>query len=84
MGGMKVYDGPKVFLNGEPADHEGYVRSNKYGSFKLVDRYVFSAANFNSGRFQGQSAVSTLPPQPCRGGYTIFIKQTTNVFRRRQ
>ena len=56
MSGMKVYDGPKVFLNGEPADHEGYVRSNKYGCFKLVDRYTFSAANFNSGRFQGQSA----------------------------
>ena len=54
MGGMKVYDGPKVFLNGEPADHEGYVRSNKHGCYKLVDRYVFSAANFNSGRFQRQ------------------------------
>lgn len=55
MGGMVVYDGPKVFLNGVPSDHEGFVRSNKHGSFKLVDRYVFSAANFNSGRFQGQT-----------------------------
>lgn len=54
MAGMKVYDGPKVLLNGKPAEHEGYVRSNQYGSYKLVDRYAFSAANFNSGRFQRQ------------------------------
>ena len=32
--------------NDEECDHEGYVISNDYGTFKLVDRDVFSKNNF--------------------------------------
>ena len=33
--------------NNVPCDHEGYVVSNEYGTFKLVNREQFSYANFN-------------------------------------
>ena len=45
-------NGPEAYIAGENIDGEGYVRSNQYGMFKLVDREVFSAVNFRSGRFQ--------------------------------
>jgi len=45
-------NGPAAYLNGERVDAEGYVLSNEFGMFKLVNREVFSRANFNSGRFQ--------------------------------
>jgi len=45
--------GPAAYLNGERIDAEGYVATNEFGMFKLVNREVFSYANFNSGRFQG-------------------------------
>lgn len=38
-------------INGEESYHEGYVIHNQYGTYKVVDRYEFSTANFNSGRF---------------------------------
>ena len=44
--------GPAAYLNGDRVDAEGYVLSNEFGMFKLVNREVFSRANFNSGRFQ--------------------------------
>jgi len=44
--------GPAAYLNGERVDAEGYVLSNEFGMFKLVNREVFSYHNFNSGRFQ--------------------------------
>jgi len=44
--------GPAAYLNGDRIDAEGYVLSNEFGMFKLVNREVFSNANFNSGRFQ--------------------------------
>jgi len=44
--------GPAAYLNGDRIDAEGYVLSNEFGMFKLVNREVFSRANFNSGRFQ--------------------------------
>ena len=31
-----------------PYEHEGYVMSNQYGTFKLVNRQQFSYANFNA------------------------------------
>jgi hypothetical protein len=45
-------DGPAAYINGNRIDAEGYVLSNRFGMFKLVNREVFSYANFNSGRFQ--------------------------------
>ena len=33
----------------EIASGEGYVVSNDYGTYKLVNREVFSYANFNAG-----------------------------------
>jgi hypothetical protein len=45
-------DGPAAYINGNRIDAEGYVMTNEFGMFKLVNREVFSHANFNSGRFQ--------------------------------
>jgi len=45
-------NGPAAYLNGDRIDAEGYVLSNEFGMFKLVNREVFSRANFNHGRFQ--------------------------------
>ena len=45
-------DGPAAYINGNRIDAEGYVMSNEFGMFKLVNREVFSYANFNHGRFQ--------------------------------
>jgi hypothetical protein len=44
--------GPAAYINGNRIDSEGYVMSNEFGMFKLVNREVFSYANFNQGRFQ--------------------------------
>jgi len=50
-------DGPAAYLGSpyagyERIDSEGYVMGNEFGMFKLVNREVFSYANFNHGRFQ--------------------------------
>jgi hypothetical protein len=45
-------DGPAAYINGNRIDAEGYVLSNEFGMFKLVNRECFSYHNFNSGRFQ--------------------------------
>ena len=39
-------DDIECYINDEECDHEGYVISNDYGTFKLVDRDVFSKNNF--------------------------------------
>jgi len=39
-------DDIECYINDEECDHEGYVMSNDYGTFKLVDRDTFSKANF--------------------------------------
>jgi hypothetical protein len=44
-------DGPEAYIDGQQCSGEGYVMSNDYGMFKLVDRYQFSRANFNNSRF---------------------------------
>ena len=49
---MIVYACPKASINGEPVNQEGFVMINKYGMIKLVDRYIFSYANFTQGKFQ--------------------------------
>ena len=45
-------NGPAAYLQGERIDAEGYVLTNEFGMFKLVNREVFAYANFNFGRFQ--------------------------------
>jgi len=45
-------NGPAAYLYGNRIDAEGYVMTNEFGMFKLVNREVFSNANFNHGRFQ--------------------------------
>lgn len=37
---------PKSYINDELINQEGFVMSNKYGTYKIVDRKVFSYANF--------------------------------------
>ena len=44
--------GPAAYIGQERIDSEGYVYSNEFGTFKLVNREVFSYHNFNSGKFQ--------------------------------
>jgi hypothetical protein len=36
----------ECYIHGEQSFHEGYVLSNKFGTYKIVDREVFSHANF--------------------------------------
>jgi hypothetical protein len=38
--------GPAAYINGNRIDAEGYVMSNEFGMFKLVNREVFSYYNF--------------------------------------
>ena len=40
----------KCYVNHKRCDHEGYVVSNEYGTYKLIDREQFSYANFNVKR----------------------------------
>jgi hypothetical protein len=44
--------GPDAYLGYDRIDAEGYCLSNEFGLYKLVNREVFSYANFNQGRFQ--------------------------------
>jgi hypothetical protein len=41
-------NGPEAYLGYDRIDSEGYVMTNKYGMYKLVNREVFSHANFNT------------------------------------
>jgi hypothetical protein len=45
-------NGPAAYIGTDRIDAEGYVLTNEFGMMKLVNREVFSNANFNSGRFQ--------------------------------
>ena len=42
-------NGPKAYIDDKQCGGEGYVKINEFGMFKLVNREVFSHANFNSG-----------------------------------
>jgi len=44
--------GPRAFIGQDEISAEGYVMDSEFGTFKLVDRRRFSAANFNNSRFQ--------------------------------
>ena len=45
-------NGPAAYIKQDRIDAEGYVLSNEFGMFKLINRELFSHANFNFGRFQ--------------------------------
>jgi hypothetical protein len=45
-------DGPDAYIGQDRITAEGFVMTNEFGMFKLVNREVFSYHNFNSGRFQ--------------------------------
>jgi hypothetical protein len=40
-------DGPAAYIGYNRIDAEGYVMTNEFGMFKLVNREVFSRSNFN-------------------------------------
>ena len=40
----------EVYFQGDEAEHEGYVFDNGFGTYKLVNREVFSHINFNYSR----------------------------------
>ena len=41
----------ECYIDDKRCDHEGYVMSNEYGTYKLIDREQFSHANFNSDKW---------------------------------
>lgn len=43
-------DGPYAYIDQDRINAEGYVMTNEYGTYKLVNRRVFSHANFNKIR----------------------------------
>ena len=45
-------NGPEAYLNGEMISGEGYVMGTRLGTFKLVNRQLFSVANFNNTKFK--------------------------------
>jgi len=47
--------GPEAYIGYDRIDAEGYVYSNEFGTYKLVNRRLFSYANFNNNRFQTAS-----------------------------
>ena len=48
-------NGPKAYIGNKQCGGEGYVRTNDYGMFKLVNREQFSHANFNNSKFASAS-----------------------------
>ena len=46
MDGMIADENVVCQFEGQECDHEGYVQTNRYGTFKLVDRRAFSYRNF--------------------------------------
>ena len=45
-------DDIECYINDEECDHEGYVMSNEFGTFKVVNRDGFSKANFNISKMR--------------------------------
>jgi hypothetical protein len=45
-------NGPDAYIGYDRIEAEGYVMTNEFGMYKIVNREVFSHANFNQGRFQ--------------------------------
>jgi len=49
---ITVDDDIECYIEEERCDHEGYVMSNEFGTFKLVNREGFSKANFNISKMR--------------------------------
>ena len=47
------YDDIDCYIGSEECGHEGYVMSNEFGSYKIVNREVFSRANFIHSKMRG-------------------------------
>ena len=47
MESVKTFEFVDCFICDDKSSHEGYVMTNKYGTFKLINRKQFSYANFN-------------------------------------
>ena len=47
MESVDTFESVDCFIGDEECGHEGYVMTNEYGTFKLVNRKQFSYANFN-------------------------------------
>ena len=43
---IERYDEIECSIDDEECDHEGYVMTNEFGTFKIVDRDIFSRSNF--------------------------------------
>ena len=50
MENMEADELCKCYFEEEECDHEGAVMSNRYGTFKLVDRREFSYRNFTTAK----------------------------------
>ena len=48
MDGVTDYEDVDCYIGEKPCQHEGYVMTNKYGTYKLVKREIFSYNNFNA------------------------------------
>ena len=46
MEGIESTESVECAIMGEPTTHEGFVMTNKFGTYKLVNRREFSHANF--------------------------------------
>ena len=46
MEGITSQEEVDCYLGDDECDHEGYVMTNKFGTFKLINRRQFSYANF--------------------------------------
>ena len=49
---ITVDDDIECYIEEERCDHEGYVMSNEFGTFKIVNREGFSKANFNISKMR--------------------------------
>ena len=47
------YDDIDCYIGSEECGHEGYVMSNEFGCYKIVNREVFSRANFIQSKMRG-------------------------------
>ena len=47
------YDDIDCYIGSEECGHEGYVMSNEFGCYKIVNREVFSRANFLQSKMRG-------------------------------
>ena len=47
------YDDIDCYIGSEECGHEGYVMSNEFGCYKLVNREIFSRANFIQSKMRG-------------------------------